>query len=251
MENSSIIFLGTGTSTGVPYLGCDCEVCSSSDPRDKRLRTSALLTVAGKRFLIDAGPDLRQQLLKHNVRSIDALLLTHEHYDHVGGLDDVRPLGNVDIYGEKNVLEAVRRNMPYCFDNRNYPGLPRLELHNITTDTFELHGVKIIPVRAFHGRLPILGFRIGDAAYLTDVKTVPAEEMKKLEGLKLLVVNALRKHDYFSHFTLDEAIHFSEKVGAKQSYFTHIAHNMGLYKEIEKELPANMHLAFDNLIINF
>lgn len=248
---SNITFLGTGTSTGVPQLGCNCKTCCSTDPRDKRLRCSALITVQGKRFLIDAGPDLRQQLITNKIFHINGILLTHEHYDHVGGLDDVRPLGEVKIYAERKVLNAIQRNMPYCFGKYKNPGVPSLDLYEIDTGTFGAEGVKITPVRIMHARLPILGFRIGDIAYLTDVKTIPETEFEKLKGLKILVVNALRKEEHFSHLSVDEAIRIARKINADSSYFTHASHHLPVQSEIEKELPQNIHFAYDNLSINF
>lgn len=245
----SITFLGTGTSTGVPQLGCGCKTCRSTDPRDKRLRCAAVITVNGKRILIDAGPDLRQQLITNEIFHVDAILLTHEHYDHVGGLDDVRPLGEVRIYAEKNVLDSVQRNMPYCFGKYKFPGVPNLELFEINESKFEIDGIEIVPIRVMHARLPILGFKIGDIAYVTDVKTIPEQEFIKLAGVKILVINALRKEDHFSHLSLDEAVKISQRINADVTYFTHASHHLGLQSEIEKELPKNIHFAYDNLSI--
>lgn len=250
MKNK-ITFLGTGTSTGVPQLGCGCETCVSTDPRDKRLRCSALITINDKRFLIDAGPDLRQQLIENKIYHIDAILLTHEHYDHVGGLDDVRPLGNVKIYAEKNVLYAIKRNMPYCFGKYKFPGVPDLELKKIDENEFEIDGIKIVPIRVMHAKLPMLGFRIGDAAYLTDVKTIDDSQIEKLKGLKVLVLNALRREYHFSHLSLDEAVKIAQKINVDVTYFTHASHQIGLHSKIQQELPENIHYAFDNLSIYF
>lgn len=248
---NSIIFLGTGTSTGVPQLGCKCEVCTSNDPRDRRLRCSVLITYCGRRFLIDAGPDLRQQFITNNIEALDAILLTHEHYDHVGGLDDLRPLGKTNIYAEKNVLHAIQRNMPYCFGTNRYPGVPDLVLHEINESEFEIDGVKILPIRALHARLPILGFRIGDLAYLTDVKTIPDDQFQKLKGLKIFVINALRHEEHISHLSVNEAIEIARRVNAEKTYFTHASHHLGLQKNIENELTENIDYAYDNLSINF
>ncbi len=248
---ANITFLGTGTSTGVPQLGCGCKTCRSTDPRDKRLRCSALITIHGKRFLIDAGPDMRQQLITNHIFHIDGILLTHEHYDHVGGLDDVRPLGKVKIFAERKVLDAIQRNMPYCFGKYKNPGVPSLDLYEIDTNEFEAEGIKIIPVRILHARLPILGYRIGDIAYLTDVKHIPEQEFQKLKNLKILVINALREEEHFSHLSVSEAVQLAERIDARTTYFTHASHHLPLQSEIEKELPQNIHFAYDNLSINF
>lgn len=247
----NIIFLGTGTSTGVPQLGCNCETCLSTDPKDKRLRCSALITINNKRILIDAGPDLRQQLIKNKIYHLDAILLTHEHYDHVGGLDDVRPLGSVKVYAENNVLYTIKRNMPYCFGEHKFPGVPNLKLIEIDESEFEIEGIKITPIRTLHAGLPILGFRIGDIAYLTDTKTIADSEIEKLKNLKIFVLNALRKKEHFSHLSLDEAVEIALKVNAETTYFTHVSHETGLHSKISQELPKNIHYAFDNLSIYF
>lgn len=247
----NITFLGTGTSTGVPQLGCTCNVCRSENMKDKRLRNSAIISVDDKQFLIDAGPDLRQQLITNNINQVTAILLTHEHYDHVGGLDDVRPLGQTNIYAEKNVLEAIERNMPYCFGTFKYPGVPKMDLNRIDEQPFEIQGIKITPIRVMHARLPILGYRIGDIAYLTDVKSINEFEFEKMHGLKILVINALRKEEHISHITLGEAIKIAQKINAKKTFFTHISHHLGLHDDVSKELPENIYLAYDNLSINF
>jgi len=246
-----ITFLGTGTSTGVPQLGCTCNVCKSENLKDKRLRNSAIISVDDEQFLIDAGPDLRQQLITNNINQVTAILLTHEHYDHVGGLDDVRPLGQTNIYAEKNVLEAIERNMPYCFGTFKYPGVPKMNLNQIDEQPFEIRGIKITPIRVMHARLPILGYRIGDIAYLTDVKSINEIEFEKMHGLKVLVINALRKEEHISHITLGEAINIAKKINAEKTFFTHISHHLGLHDDVSKELPENIYLAYDNLSINF
>ena len=204
-----ITFLGTGTSTGNPEIGCSCEVCTSRDPRDWRLRASVLVEVAGKRLLIDCGPDFRYQMLRAKCYHLDAVLLTHEHYDHVGGLDDLRPFSrekDVAIYTEANVVEAIKTRMPYVFRAHKYPGVPNLVLHTVGLAPFEAAGVPIQPIRVMHAKLPILGFRIGDFAYLTDLKYLPEEEFAKLEGLEVLVIDALRRGTHLSHEGLEEAL---------------------------------------------
>lgn len=249
---NKITFLGTGTSTGVPQLGCNCQVCRSADIRDKRLRTSALIQYNGLQILIDAGPDLRQQLITNCIYRLDGILLTHEHYDHIGGLDDIRPLGETTIYAEKSVLQVVKRNMHYCFEKHPYPGTPKLNLHTVDQNPFQLNEkLQITPIRVIHAKLPILGFRIGDMAYLTDVKTIPEPEFEKLKGLKILVLTALRKEEHISHLSLSEAIEIAKKINADDTYLIHASHDLGLHADVEKQLPKNIHYAYDNLGIIF
>ena len=245
-----IIFLGTGTSTGNPEIGCTCEVCTSSDPRDWRLRASVLVEVAGKRLLIDCGPDFRYQMLRARCYHLDAVLLTHEHYDHVGGLDDLRPYGrekDVAIYTEANVVEAIKTRMPYVFRAHKYPGVPNLVLHTVGLAPFEAAGITIQPIRVMHAKLPILGFRIGDFAYLTDLKYLPEEEFAKLEGLEVLVIDALRRGTHLSHEGLEEALVNIARIRPKQAYLTHMCHRIGLHAQIDKQLPPGVHYAYDGL----
>jgi len=244
-----ILFLGTGTSTGVPQIGCNCAVCSSFDPKDNRLRASVLISDNENEILIDCGPDLRQQLLKNKITKISSILLTHEHYDHVGGLDDVRPLGNVNVYAEQNVLKVIRRNLPYCFVENKYPGVPLINLHTIDTNEFYIGKTKIQPVRIYHYKLPILGFRIGKIAYLTDVKTIDEKVIEQLQNLDVLVLSALRINEHISHLSLEQALELKTKINAKQTYFTHMSHDMGLHAVVNKLLPKNVQLAFDGLEI--
>lgn len=243
----NLLFLGTGTSTGVPQIGCKCSVCSSSDIKDKRLRASVLITEGENRILIDCGPDLRQQLITHKIDYLTAILLTHEHYDHVGGLDDVRPLGEAQLYAEKNVLNIIQRNMPYCFGDNKYPGVPTIHLHEINENRFTVNDIQIQPIRIMHARLPIFGYRIGKIAYLTDVKTIDEKSIEQLTNLDILILNALRPTKHISHLSLDEALQLAEKIGARETYFTHMSHDMGLHKQINQLLPEHVHFSYDGL----
>ncbi len=242
-----IQFLGSGTSTGVPQIGCTCSVCTSKNPKDNRLRASVHLQIDNTNLIIDAGPDFRQQVLPLNLTKIDGILLTHEHYDHVGGLDDVRPFGKVSVFGEENVLGTIRRNMPYCFDVVNYPGVPRINLKEINTDKFKINNTEIQPLRIFHAKLPILGYRIKNVAYLTDVKFIPEETFKLLHELDVLIISALRHQEHFSHANLTESLKFAERINAKQTYFIHMSHDMGLHDETSALLPKNISLSYDGL----
>lgn len=247
-------FLGTGTSQGVPIIGCSCPVCSSQDSHDKRLRTAALIDYKGITIAIDAGPDFRQQMLLANVKKLDAILLTHEHRDHVAGLDDVRAFNYLqkkpmDIWGEQRVLEAIQNEFSYVFADYKYPGSPEMNLHPINGSPFAVEGVIVVPIRAYHYKLPIFGFRIGDLTYITDANSVPDSEMQKIRGTEVLVLNALRKEKHISHFNLQEALAVIDKVKPKTAYLTHMGHQMGFYKDVEKELPSNVFLAYDGLTL--
>ncbi|OIP84650.1 MAG: MBL fold metallo-hydrolase [Porphyromonadaceae bacterium CG2_30_38_12] len=246
-----LTFLGTGTSTGVPQLNCRCSTCTSTDKRDKRLRSSVLIETGGKKLLIDCGPDFRQQALAASLQQLDAILITHEHYDHLGGLDDVRPYGKVAIYAEKRVNEHIQSAMPYCFKAKLYPGVPQLTLHEIDAQEFWLANIRIQPIRIFHAQLPILGFRIANMAYLTDLKTIEESRFEQLRGLDVLILNALRREKHIGHINLEEAIELAQKIAAKKTYFIHFSHDIGLHKDLEKELPPTLFMAYDELTINF
>lgn len=247
-------FLGTGTSTGVPQIGCRCEVCTSTDPRDSRLRTSVRIEIAGKVIMIDCSPDFREQMLSLPFEKMDGILLTHEHYDHVGGIDDLRPFsvfGPVDLYMEERLENRLRERLPYCFMEHKYSGVPNLSVSRISPDKdFHIGDVAITPIRVMHYKLPILGFRIRNFAYLTDMKTIEEAELHKLEGVDTLVVSALRKTEHISHQTLDQALGIIDRVKPKVAYLTHMSHEIGLHAKLEKELPPNVFPAYDGLEIS-
>ncbi|WAC40742.1 MBL fold metallo-hydrolase [Pedobacter sp. SL55] len=249
-----ITFLGTGTSQGIPVIGCGCEVCKSADKKDKRLRVSVWIETNDRSIVIDSGPDFRYQMLRAGVNDLDAILYTHEHKDHVAGLDDIRPYNyilkkRIAIYATERVQEALKREFQYIFADVKYHGLPQINLHTIAEEKFKVGDTEIIPLEVMHYKLPILGYRIGDFTYITDAKTISEASLEKIKGTKVLVLNALQKEPHISHLTFDEAIAMAEKVGAEMTYFTHISHNLGLQQTVSKELPANIQLAYDGLII--
>lgn len=254
MEKIKITFLGTGTSQGVPVIGCDCSVCSSSDSRDNRLRSSILIQTKGQTICIDTGPDFRQQMLNANVMSLDAVVYTHEHKDHTAGMDDVRSFNfkqkkPMDLYVNTNVEASLKKEFSYAFKENPYPGVPRLELHQIHNSPFTVHGVEFNPIQLMHYKLPVFGYRIGDFAYCTDVNYIAPKEKEKLKNLDVLILTALRKEKHISHYCLEEALELIKELNPKQAFLTHISHYMGLHEDVSKELPNNVFLAFDGLTI--
>ncbi len=247
-----ITFLGTGTSQGVPVIACECGTCLSDDIRDKRLRTSILIEKDGTTLVIDAGPDFRQQMLRENVKRLDAIILTHEHKDHIAGMDDVRAFNYksqdaIDIFAEERVQKAVRKEYSYVFAEYQYPGIPKMRLNTITDELFNVKNITILPLRVFHYRLPVYGFRIGNFAYITDANYIPEETKEKIIGVKYLVINALRKEKHISHFSLREAVDFIREISPRKAFITHISHQMGRHIEMESELPPGIALAEDGL----
>ncbi len=253
---SSLTFLGTGTSCGVPVIGCTCEVCQSGDPHDQRLRASAVILHHDTQILIDCGPDFRQQALRIPFRKIDAVLLTHVHYDHVGGIDDLRPyckFGNIDIFAKPSTCHSLREHMPYCFAEHLYPGVPKLALHEVKPhQPICIKGIEVMPFTVMHGKMPILGYRIGKLAYITDMKTMDVSELHYLKGVETLVVNALRwKKPHHSHQLVSDAVKLAEELGVKHTYLIHMSHEIGLHHKASSSLPPNVHLAYDGLTIHF
>ena len=254
MSKTRLTFLGTGTSQGVPMIGCGCEVCKRQDPRDKRLRASVLVEHEGLRVLVDAGPDFRYQMLRAGVSSLDAILLTHNHKDHTGGLDDIRAFNYhekraTQIYCEKYVEESLRKEYSYAFEEIKYPGAPEWDVHIIDENPFTIKGVEITPIRGRHFKLPVLGYRFGNIAYCTDMNHIPEEEYSKLQGLDHFIINCVRRGRHISHYSLEQAIEVAEKVGAKHSWLTHLSHQLPCHEELTKELPEGILPAFDGLVI--
>lgn len=253
---NSITFLGTGTSQGIPVIGCRCPVCKSQDQRDKRLRSSALIKYEGKQLLIDAGPDFRCQMLRENITHLDAILLTHHHKDHTGGLDDVRSFNYLEkrsfpIYCEESVQASLKKEYYYVFSENPYPGAPEMTLKTITSNPFDIEGIRITPIRAMHFRLPILGFRIGDCAYVTDANYIPENELEKLKGVKVFVINTVKRSPHISHFSLPEAIATAQKVGAEKTFLTHLSHLLPVHTDLANELPEGIEPAYDGLEVEF
>lgn len=249
-----VTFLGTGTSCGVPVIGCDCKVCKSSDPRDHRLRCSALVETDSTRILIDCGPDFRQQILTQPFRKIDAIFITHTHYDHVGGLDDLRPyckFGDIDVYANQRSCDNLHHTLPYCFAKEKYPGVPQIHLHSIAPhETMEVGDIKVTPIEVMHGKIPILGYRFNNFAYITDMKTMADEEKEYLKGVDTLVVNALRfTKPHHSHQLVDDAIAFANEIKPKRTLLIHTCHDIGLIDEANAQLPDGVSLAYDGQVI--
>ena len=251
-----VTILGSGTSQGVPVIACDCEVCRSTDEHDKRLRCSAMIDIGEKKLIIDAGPDFRTQMLRAGVKDVTALLLTHEHKDHIGGLDDIRAFnwvknGEVDIYCNQRTKDVIYKDYDYAFAEFRYPGVPEMNIHVIDEAPFHIDDIEVITVTVMHYRLPVSAFRIGNFAYVTDANFISEESMKKLEGVEYMVINALRKEIHLSHFTLNQAIQVVQRLNVKQAYITHIGHQMGLHEQVSLELPENVKLAYDMLTFEF
>ena len=248
-----LTFLGTGTSCGVPTIGCECYTCRSTDPHDKRLRCSVLLETPQTRLLIDCGPDFRQQIMTQSFRKIDGILITHAHYDHMGGMDDIRPycqFGEINVYADPIARKGMLEMLPYCFAEHRYPGVPAIQLHEIHPHTpFTIGDFDIMPFQVMHHDLPILGYRIGPLAYITDMKTIAEEEIPYIMGCDTLVVNALREKPHHSHQTLTDAVHFAQRIGARQTWLIHSSHDIGRHVEVNASLPANIQLAYDGQVL--
>ena len=251
-----ITILGSGTSQGVPMIACDCHVCKSEDLRDKRLRSSIMISQNGENHVIDSGPDFRQQMLKYEVKTLSSILFTHEHKDHVAGLDDVRGFNykesrDMEVFCTSRVEDVLKREFHYIFSENKYPGVPRLNINNISINNFILPGgVEVQPIQVMHYMMPVLGFRFGDFTYITDAKTISKNEIEKVKGTKTLIVNALHQKEHVSHFNLEEALKFINEVKPEKAYLTHISHTFGTFKEIEKMLPQNVFVAYDGLVID-
>jgi len=251
-----LTFLGTGTSQGVPVIACDCEVCVSDNEKDNRLRSSVLVESNGVKIAIDSGPDFRQQMLRENVKELDAILFTHEHKDHIAGLDDVRAFNfrsksSMDIYCTERVFENLCREFHYVFDPKFlYPGIPKITPNIITSLKFNIKGVEVIPIEVYHYKMPVFGYRIGNLTYITDANKIDSQELEKIKGSEIVILNALRKEAHISHFTLSEALDVIKEINPKKAYLTHISHLLGKHEEVSLELPENVEIAYDGLQIS-
>ena len=250
-----VTFLGTGTSQGIPVIACDCRVCISENPKDNRLRTSILIEANNQTIVIDTGPDFRQQMLRENVQKLDAIVFTHQHKDHVAGMDDIRAFNykfkkDMDIYCTAEVEEALIREFPYVFSSYKYPGVPEIKVHNIKNEPFNINGIELIPIEGLHYKLSVFGYRVKDFVYLTDVSFVSEREKEKMKGAEVIVLDALRKTPHISHFTMDQAVELLEELKPKQGYLIHISHLMGMHNEVVKELPNFIKPAHDGLVLS-
>jgi len=249
-----VTFLGTGTSGGVPLIGCQCQVCKSSDPRDKRLRTSILIQTQGLTVAVDCGPDFRQQMLREDVRALDAILMTHSHKDHTGGFDDIRAFNFIqkkamDVYCTQETEAGIKEQFSYAFSETDYPHLPKMIFISVSNSKFQISNLEVIPVEVMHGSMKVNGYRFGDFTYITDAKTISEEERDKIRGSKILVVNSLRPEQHYSHFTIDEALELVADVKPELTYFTHMSHQFGLHAEMEQKFSTNIRIAYDGLKI--
>ncbi|MEO9481981.1 MAG: MBL fold metallo-hydrolase [Ekhidna sp.] len=247
-----IVFLGTGTSQGVPVIGCKCDVCISVDYRDNRLRSSIFVELNGVNIVVDTGPDFRQQMLRARIDQLDAVLFTHAHKDHTAGMDDIRSYNflqkkDMPIYARTEVQDQLKQEFSYIFSESQYPGIPKVALNTLTGEPFEVQGQSIIPIEVMHHKLPVYGFRFGDFTYITDANHISEEEKEKIKGSKVIVLNALQKENHISHFTLDEAVSLMQELNPEKGYLTHISHRLGLHMEVSNELPENVELAWDGL----
>jgi phosphoribosyl 1,2-cyclic phosphate phosphodiesterase len=245
-----VTFLGTGTSQGIPVIACNCEVCKSTNPKDNRLRSSVHIEINGLSIVVDTGPDFRQQMLRENIQTLDAVIFTHAHKDHIAGMDDIRAYNfkqekKIPIYADVRVQEALHRDFYYVFSDEKYPGIPEVEMHTVTNTAFSIGNTPIEPILVWHYKLPVFGFRFGDFTYITDANRIDEAEKEKIKGSKALVLNALRRTPHISHFTLDEAVELAQELQVPNTYLIHLSHQMGLHDEVEKELPKGIHIAYD------